>query len=181
MEEWRPVKGYENLYEVSNFGQVRSVDREVVQSCTQWGKPMTRKIKGTTLVQIDNKNGYLKVALLSQGKRKSCFVHRLVAEAFVDNHYNKPCINHIDYDRHNNKASNLEWCTHRENTLYSVDRMRHPKKTILTNTGERYISWVKGKRRFRLTIQRRQYGIFKTLSEAVARREEVLNGEINNL
>lgn len=176
-EVWKPIKGYENEYEVSNLGRVRSLDREVVQSCTKWGKPMTRKIKGTIISQVDNCRGYFKVSLNKPGEeRKSCFVHRLVAEAFVSNLGGKPNINHIDYNKHNNAASNLEWCTQRENVLHSVERMRHPRKAILTNTGERYISWHKRERRFRLTIRRKSYGLFKTLSEAVARREEVLNG-----
>lgn len=97
-EEWKPVIGYENLYEVSNLGRVKSKQVE------------THKI----LIQHD-KLGYLYVYLINNGKQKNCRVHRLVADAFIDNPDKLSDVNHIDHDKKNNKLTNLEWLSHKDN------------------------------------------------------------------
>ena len=79
-----------------------------------------------------NHNGYLHFVLCNKGKRQGVRIHRLVAEAFIPNPENKPCINHIDRDKTNNHVSNLEWCTHRENTDHwrHDENIRTPRKAI---------------------------------------------------
>ncbi len=109
-ETWKPVKGYEGLYEVSNKGNVRSVDRYVMNGkgyCLLKGKP--RKI-------YHNSKGYLKTELHKNGQGKQYFIHRLVANAFIPNPNNLPYIDHINTIRDDNRAINLRWCTHKENS-----------------------------------------------------------------
>ena len=108
-EIWRPIKGYEGLYEVSNLGRVKSLER--VRPNMANGLYKERILKG----QI-NRGGYHKVALLrNEGKSKLCSVHRLVAEAFISNPNNKPCIDHINTIKTDNSVENLRWVTWKEN------------------------------------------------------------------
>lgn len=99
METWKKIPDTE--YSVSDCGRVRN-DR-------------TGRIKK----QVDNAKGYYKVDLYSDGVARTCRVHRLVGEAFVDNPDNKPMINHIDGDKHNNNVDNLEWVTNQENMIHA--------------------------------------------------------------
>ena len=100
-EIWKPVTDYENLYNISNLGNVFSVRSQ-------------RNIKPTK-----NTKGYLIVGLCKDKKRKNWLIHRLVAEAFIENPQNYPEINHKDENPLNNKASNLEWCNHKYNMNYN--------------------------------------------------------------
>ena len=114
MEEiWKDVKGYEELYQVSNYGQIRSVDRTVGYRY----KGKQRIYKGRMLKQVV-RNGYLSVSLSKENKLKQKNIHRLVAEAFLPNPFNLPVINHIDENKKNNMVSNLEWCSCAYNTNY---------------------------------------------------------------
>ena len=111
MEEWRDIVGYEGLYQVSNQGRVRSLDREVKRKgnsiCTLKGK-----IKKNTI----GKKGYLYTYLTDKnGNTKSIFTHRLVAQAFISNPENKPEIDHINGIRNDNRVENLRWVTKEEN------------------------------------------------------------------
>ena len=110
--EWRDVKGYDGLYQVSDDGQVRSMDRV----CT--GK-RNRAIKGKVLKQTKTSTGYLKVELCKDGRKISTKVHRIVAMAFIENPDGKPNINHIDNNPLNNNVKNLEWCTQKENMIHA--------------------------------------------------------------
>ena len=131
-EEWRPVVGYEGLYEVSNLGEVRSLPR-VMKS--RHGSGMGYHMKGKVLKKIDSPNGYYFVPL---GKGKSGFVHRLVLEAFVPNPEGKPCCDHIDANRHNNNVSNLRWATFSENNSHphAVALRSNPVLQLDKITGE---------------------------------------------
>lgn len=108
MEVWKDVKGYENLYEVSNLGRVKSKDRFTTGN-------RNRKLKGKILIQCKNNLGYCIVYLCKDGKPKTTRVHRIVAGAFIENPTNKPYINHKDGNPQNNNVDNLEWCTQKEN------------------------------------------------------------------
>lgn len=108
-EVWKPIKGFP-YYEVSNVGRVRSLTRNIVHS-----NGMLQYCAGKLLTAGDNGRGYLQVGLCLKGKRYTKKVHRLVAETFIPNPTNKPEVNHIDEDKHNNYAGNLNWMTHEEN------------------------------------------------------------------
>lgn len=106
-EEWKPIKGFEGLYEVSNFGNILSL---------KWRGGSKPKL----MTPIIHKNGYCNMALSKNGVIKRCLVHRLVAEAFISNPYNLPQINHKDEIKTNNHVSNLEWCTQAYNNVYGT-------------------------------------------------------------
>jgi hypothetical protein len=115
---WKTVAGFEGLYEVSNLGEVRSLERiELVPSKNK--QPFIRKRKGRMLKQYVDRYGYMKVVLLKDGKPHYFTVHRLVALAFVDNCEQKDTVDHIDCNRKNNHAENLRWVTATENLYYS--------------------------------------------------------------
>jgi len=102
-EEWRDIEGYEGLYQVSNYGRVRSFHR------------------GDSLLLLNtDRYGYPLAGLCKNGKRVSAKVHRLVAKAFIDNPNNSPCVNHKDENPLNNHIDNLEWCTQAYNIEYSL-------------------------------------------------------------
>ena len=172
METWKDVVGYEGLYQVSNYGNVRSLERKVNQG--KYGKK--RIVGGSQMTPTNNGNGYLLVFLSNAGQRKRFYIHRLVADHFVDNSCGFKYVNHKDYDTTNNHADNLEWCTQRQNILYSAGRMRKPHKQWKASaTGEKYIYFRDG--RFRLSIRNKVDKTFATLAEAVQARGVVLSGE----
>lgn len=105
-EIWKPVVGYEGLYEVSCFGNIRSIDRIDSAGMRRAGKMMH---------QCNDLDGYLLTGFCMNGKTRSMRVHRIVAEAFISNPDALPHVNHIDGDKKNNRVENLEWVTHRQN------------------------------------------------------------------
>lgn len=118
-EEWKGIKGYENKYQISNLGRVRSLDR--IDSRGE-------RRKGKILKGRRNKYGYMKVALYDKIPKEK-FIHRLVAEAFIDNPCNHPIINHKDEDKSNNNVLNLEWCSCSYNVSYGTSRIRSSQNT----------------------------------------------------
>ena len=117
MEIWKDIPGYEGLYQVSNMGQVRSLDVWIKSNNPKSSDTMFRK--GRVLRQYARTGGYLNVCLSKDGKVKPMRVHRLVAQAFIPNPNNYPEVNHIDHSRTNNCVDNLEWCTRQYNFDYS--------------------------------------------------------------
>jgi hypothetical protein len=114
MEIWKDIKGYEGLYQISNHGRVKSLDRFIIDK-----NGVSKFKKGCVLKQGSYSNGYKFVQLRPIITQHNWSVHRLVAIHFIDNPLNKQCINHKDCNRTNNHVDNLEWCTHSENTLHS--------------------------------------------------------------
>lgn len=120
MEEiWKPIKGYEGIYQVSNLGRVRSLDRTHI---LKDGRTQFRK--GCMMAPFETKDGYKSVRLRTTTTRQTCRIHRLVAQAFIANPNNYPYINHKDENKHNNSVDNLEWCTPKYNTNYGMTPQR---------------------------------------------------------
>lgn len=115
MEIWKSINGYKGFYEVSNYGRVRSLDR-IVYFKNNKG---SRLYKGKILKQKYH-NGYAMVNLNKNKKLEVKYVHRLVAEHFLPNPNNLPCVNHIDGVKCNNYIKNLEWCTYSRNNLHAL-------------------------------------------------------------
>lgn len=109
-EVWKDVEGFEGRYQVSNFGRVKSLDREITNLVGR-----TYSVKGVVLRQT-LRNGYQRVILSLDGKATHVSVHRLVALAFVANPENKEYVHHINSDKMNNHMDNLEWVTPLENS-----------------------------------------------------------------
>ena len=126
-EEWRDIVGYEN-YQVSNLGRLKSL---------KYGKERILKPQ-------KDKYKYSIVSLCKQGKVKTYKVHRLVAQAFIDNPNNLPQVNHKDEDKTNNASSNLEFCDAKYNSNYGTRNQRAAEKTskqvLCVETGEIYPS-----------------------------------------
>lgn len=122
MEEiWKEIPGFEGLYEVSNIGRVRSLDRFVIDAYYSKGHIQKGRIHKNTL----SKAGYYTTSLTDKNKiKKHHYIHRLVASAFIPNPNNYPVINHIDENPLNNNVSNLEWCTQKHNLSSGTVRER---------------------------------------------------------
>ena len=122
MENWKPIKGLEGLYEVSDTGKVRSLPRTTLYKDGRVGIHKGRERK-----QQLNKKGYLAIDLSVESKQVRRLVHRLVAEAFIPNPDNKEQVNHIDGNKQNNHVDNLEWTTNEENALHANDNLLKDK------------------------------------------------------
>jgi len=118
LEEWRDITGYGGYYQVSSKGNVRSLDRTIIDSTG-----VKRKIKGKQLTPSITNIGYIQVRLLKKGHQKSMYVHRLVSKEFIENPMHYKEVNHIDYNKENNCVENLEWCTH----IYNMIDLRDKK------------------------------------------------------
>jgi len=129
VEEWRPIAGYEGLYEVSNLGQVRSLD-VVKVLISRNGNPYKKHFYGRVLKPGFNKaTGYYNVSLYNQsGKGFPIVLHRVVAKAFLSNPNNLPEVNHKDENKANNRADNLEWCTRVYNINYGVAKYKKTRR-----------------------------------------------------
>lgn len=110
LEEWRDIVNYEGIYQISSLGNLRSLDRLDAAGHKLKGKEMSLVVKTT---------GYVGVTLCKNGKKTNKRVHRLVAEAFIENKENKTQVNHLDGNKTNNNVSNLVWSTPSENTIHA--------------------------------------------------------------
>jgi hypothetical protein len=115
MEEWRDIPDYEGLYQVSNWGRVKSL--------MYWSNSQKKYYSRERILSPrNNGKGYYYVCLYKNGKSKNFRINRLVAQSFIPNPDNLPEVNHIDEDKKNNKANNLHWCTSLFNVKYSQAR-----------------------------------------------------------
>lgn len=118
IELWRDIKDYEELYQVSSLGRVKSLERKSDVD----GRLIKSKILKTGL----NNPGYKFIVLRKNGISENKMIHRLVAEAFLNNPLD--CVNHIDGNKQNNKVTNLEWCTYSDNRKHAYDKGLSPQK-----------------------------------------------------
>lgn len=138
-ERWKPIPGYEGIYEASTLGRIRSVSRYING---RWG--MTFR-KSHILSPNDVHDGYQQVKFSINGVKSQPLLHRLVAETFIPNPMNLPQVNHKDGNKSNNRVENLEWCTASENSLHR-NRILHretgrPKRGVIClETGIKYDS-----------------------------------------
>ncbi len=134
-EVWKEIPGYEGVYEVSNYGRVRSNARKVWNYTKQ----------GRILKPHRKENGYMQITLCGRSKyEKHAYIHRLVAEAFIPNPNNLPQVNHKDFDKANNCVENLEWVTAAENHLHfaqsnRLQRSKARKQRTLINKSLQFI------------------------------------------
>ena len=119
-EEWKPIKGYEGLYEVSCLGRVRSFPRNMCMRHPRNPKYKLEFVKQGRILKPKNQNeGYSRVSLCKDNIIHTALVHRLVADAFIPNPKKLPLVNHKDENKKNNHVENLEWVTARENLMYN--------------------------------------------------------------
>ena len=107
MEIWKDIKGYEGKYQISNYGNVKSLINNIIL------KPLNGE--------------YLRVILYKNKIAKTFYIHRLVGQNFISNSNNYKYINHKDENKHNNRVENLEWCTFKENMNYGTKQNRESK------------------------------------------------------
>lgn len=137
VEEWKAVVGFEDRYEVSSFGQVRSIP--YIKKGKNINGIFSFKTTGKLLKQCESTDHYLQIQLSKNNCKRGTGVHRIMAEAFIPNPDNLPQVNHIDGNKQNNHISNLEWCSAQHNVIHSYTlglacnkQERHPL-TVLTH------------------------------------------------
>ena len=143
-EIWKDIKEYEGIYQISNYGRIKSLSRLIENSNNRITKEKIRKA-------TKDKDGYLCIVLSKDGTNKTCKVHRLVAQTFISNPLNKPTVNHKDGNKQNNKINNLEWMTDKE-------QMKHCKEVLGWKPSENRIK--------RRKVQRSDGKIYNSIKEA---------------
>lgn len=127
MEIWKDIKGYEGLYQISNLGRVKSLEKKTYAGINK-GTYIVRKER--ILKTNKSRDGYLRVTLCNNKENIMYFVHRLVAQTFLDNPNNYKEVNHKDENKQNNRAENLEWCTRKYNVNYGKRILKTQKKVL---------------------------------------------------
>lgn len=168
-EIWKDIPGYDGIYQISNYGRVKSLGAYFYQN------GYLRHNRAKIMSIFNNGNGYSYISLTKNGKRKNHYIHRLVASAFIGEIANGFVVNHKDYDKSNNQVDNLEIITQSENIRYSALRMKKPHKSWkISNTGEKHIYFRNGKYRVQISGKiDKQYSSFE---EAIKKREMILDG-----
>ena len=133
-EIWKDIPDYEGLYQISNLGRVKSLDRDIVYS-----NGTRHHINNKILQPQKSKYGYLFVTLTKDNKPHAKYIHQLIADAFIPNPNNLPCVNHKDENKLNNNIDNLEWCTIDYNNNYGTRTQRTRKKICQYDTNYKLI------------------------------------------
>lgn len=136
-KEWRPVQGFEGIYEISNYGEVKSLERKFTRGKGNYSR------KEKILKNSSDKDGYPYVVLLKNKIRKTVKVHRLVAIAFLENNSLKEQVNHKDGIKSNPRADNLEWCTQSENQIHSYRVLKNKPNNANMGKFGKYASRAK--------------------------------------
>lgn len=201
-EVWKTIYGFE-VYEVSNKGNIRrsygysflapngryrayaytssgriglgtfDTQAEALRARNDYAKKNKDVIEYKT-INPSITRGYKFVQLKCNKKKRIVYVHRLVAETFIDNPNNYSIINHIDYDRFNNSVDNLEWCTQKHNVQHSICNMHNPKNKDSRRKGEKYIS-INSKGYYKVCVRlygKRKYSMFKRIEDAIDYRDK---------
>ena len=167
---WKPIDGYEGLYEVSNTGLIKSLN------CYNYKEPRIMKLG-------KRPDGYLSVGLSKNNVTKTKTVHRLVAKAFLPNPNNLEMVNHKDEDRTNNNVENLEWCTRTYNQNYSL-KLHPERKQLFADNFKKSSSFIKKgvphKYKQKVAIINEQGEIHKVFDNASVAAKE-LNLNVGNL
>lgn len=156
-EEWRPINGWEGYY-VSNSGNIKRQSKEYAHKFFE--------VKGS----ISN-HGYRYIQRTREGKRQNYFIHRCVAEAFIPNPENKPCVDHIDNNKTNNYVNNLRWCTQGDNCKNQKQKISGKKNGVRFDEARQ-----KWEASIRVNNQNKFLGYFLTYDEAKAARETAEGG-----
>lgn len=168
-EEWKDIKGYEGLYQISNLGNVRSLDRIVKDS----NRERYQRIKGHYMKPTDNGNGYKIISLLKNYKRKNHYIHRLVAQHFIDNPNNYREVNHIDCNKSNNKITNLEWCNSSQNKIHYLNTELGKEKNKKASE-TRFKNLVKNKEKQIIDMYIKDYKTIRKISSIVNLHESTV-------
>lgn len=179
-ELWKPIKGYEGLYEVSNMGRIKSVEHDVFNPHVL-GNGCTRKVP-ERIRKPNIMKGYHCIALIRDKSAKVYRIHRLVAEAFIGNQPGPEYqINHIDGDKSNNRVENLEWVTPRENTIHAIRTgLIKPKSEEQKKQFSEYLRRKWKDSEYRKAQSERISAVWKGPERRKQRTEMIVNGIHNS-
>lgn len=159
-EIWKPVEGYNEMYEISNFGNLRSF----------WNNRHNRLETPVILSQTKTKKGYYYYAFSRNSVKHKMYIHRLVAMTFLEKPEGYNIVDHIDRNTSNNRVDNLRWCNHSIN-------MRNTKLSKRNTSGEKHICWSEYDQAWyiQILVEGKKYITKrKDFNDAVKKRDEIL-------
>jgi hypothetical protein len=168
-ERWTPISGWPGLFEVSSCGRIKSLQHRTSMDV---GKDVLQE---RFLKQRHDKDGYMLVDLYKDGQKVTCKVHRLVADAFIENPENKPQVNHKDGNKANNAVSNLEWASDSENKVHRFTKLEKPK----SKSGVYGVNWRADRGKWRAYLSVGGYthlGLFSSKAEAISVLQKARQG-----